>query len=413
MKLNYVFNITLFVIAAFFSLTAKLPVLETGQFILALFLFLLFSMLYNHLNMTTKTGATDIDYGISYGLAIALFTGPLGLFIYQIVYRTSVYLIRKVRKEHRNNAGINTVYNIGSFTLANVAGYYIFYALISYFAQIPFGFWLLIVLLIVVTMYFSDALLLAMLYLDKSIQTREEAWVFIKDRSLLDLLKTSFTNGLLFIFLIEGRWELLIALFLLNYLVSRSVALRSQNLQHKMERDKFEDMAYTDYLTGVRNRAFMAKTMHSASMLSVPVGVVVADIDKFKQVNDMYNHAVGDEVIRHFALLLQNNLDKDDFLFRTGGEEFTMLLRGRSFSETEEFLQKTRRIVEESVVEAAFNDEIVRISYTASFGLSYDKFLDNSAMEKGYIHADNLLFESKRSGRNIVISKDYRIPVEA
>ncbi|MFA1822100.1 hypothetical protein ACDX78_18260 [Virgibacillus oceani] len=49
--------------------------------------------------------------------------------------------------------------------------------------------------------------------------------------------KTAFSNGLLFIFLLEQRWEMLVALFLLNYLVSRSFLVKSKSAQHKMERD--------------------------------------------------------------------------------------------------------------------------------------------------------------------------------
>ncbi|MBW9235010.1 GGDEF domain-containing protein, partial [Leptospira santarosai] len=54
------------------------------------------------------------------------------------------------------------------------------------------------------------------------------------------------------------------------------------------------------------------------------LGIVVADIDKFKRINDNYNHAVGDRVIQHFAEVLKAHTTKEDCVFRSGGEEFTI-----------------------------------------------------------------------------------------
>ena len=121
-----------------------------------------------------KQGKLDIDYGISYGLAFALFAGPYGVFLYQVVYRTSVYLLRKVKKENAQIQCIDTLYNIGAFTLSNMAGYYLFYALIPYFS--PVSIWLLVAypFLNGITMYMSDLTLLTLLYLEKSIQTRQD-----------------------------------------------------------------------------------------------------------------------------------------------------------------------------------------------------------------------------------------------
>ncbi|HJF31943.1 MAG TPA: GGDEF domain-containing protein, partial [Sporosarcina psychrophila] len=197
-----------------------------------------------------------------------------------------------------------------------------------------------------------------------------------------------------------------IALFMLNYIVSRSFVLKSQNMQDKLERNQFEEMAYTDFLTGAGNRAFMDKQMGQSTLYETPFGVVVCDIDQFKKVNDTFNHAVGDTVIIHFAKLLQDHLEKDDFLFRTGGEEFTLFIRNRNYDEVKRLIEGLRLAVEGSFVEAEFKGETQYISYTASFGLFYKHFTDHSCIEKGYTHADNLLFDSKRTGRNIVIAED-------
>src|SRR6185437_5619847 len=151
MKRSTIFNLSLFVIATILAMTAERVELDSDSFFIALFLFWIFLLLYEHLRQTTKMGKTVIDYGISYGLAFALFAGPLGVFIYQVIYRTSVYLLRKAQKEQRPDSGIHVFYNIGSFTLSNIAGYYLFYALIPYMNAIPFGFWFLILFLIGLT----------------------------------------------------------------------------------------------------------------------------------------------------------------------------------------------------------------------------------------------------------------------
>jgi diguanylate cyclase len=61
------------------------------------------------------------------------------------------------------------------------------------------------------------------------------------------------------------------------------------------------------------------------------IGIVDVDIDKFKKINDNYNHAACDRVIQDFAAALKHYLYEEDFLFRSGGEEFTIFLRNRNF----------------------------------------------------------------------------------
>lgn len=199
---------------------------------------------------------------------------------------------------------------------------------------------------------------------------------------------------------------MLIILFLLNYVVSRSFYEKSQNIQTKLERDKFEQMAYTDFLTGVHNRTFMDKKMAELSSTGENIGIVVTDIDKFKGINDTYNHAVGDKVIQHFASTLKSYLDEDDYLFRSGGEEFTLCLRNRNFEETEALIHKIQSGIQHGSVNAEYNGENIEIFYTASFGLYYYKVNEYISMEKAYILADELMFESKQLGKNRVSCKN-------
>jgi diguanylate cyclase (GGDEF)-like protein len=195
---------------------------------------------------------------------------------------------------------------------------------------------------------------------------------------------------------------MVVALFLLNYLVSRSFVEKSKSAQHKMERDKFEQMAYTDFLTEVYNRAFMDKKMEELNGMSEKIGIIVSDIDSFKDINDNYNHAVGDRVIQHYAATLQSFLKEDDYLFRSGGDEFTIFLRNRSFKECTELVEVIRRGVENKPV--VIEDQ--RYAYSASFGLYYYKTNDQTDIKKAYVHADNLLLQSKFGDKNRVSFKN-------
>ena len=195
---------------------------------------------------------------------------------------------------------------------------------------------------------------------------------------------------------------MLISLFILNYIVSRSFHSKSQSIQHKLERDKFEQMAYTDFLTGVFNRTFMDKKMAELNQTGESLGIVVADIDKFKRINDSYNHAVGDKVIQHFSATLKNYLSENDYLFRSGGEEFTLCLRKRNFEETVNLVHTMLDGIKNNHVKVDFHGENLSITYTASFGLYFYTANDQVSMEKAYIQADQLLLQSKQLGRNRV-----------
>ena len=132
-------------------------------------------------------------------------------------------------------------------------------------------------------------------YLSGNINSWSEVMAFFKNRTLFDIGKVAITNALLYYFVMESQWEMLIGLFLLNYVVSKSFVSSQEKAQNELERDRFREMAYTDFMTGLSNRAMMDKQMDEINGTDEVLGIVVADIDKFKQINDNYNHAVGDK----------------------------------------------------------------------------------------------------------------------
>ncbi|MCL6573719.1 MAG: GGDEF domain-containing protein [Bacillus sp. (in: Bacteria)] len=400
---TWVYDTSLFFTALVIAVSSSGLLVDTTMFIKVLLVFLFFSSLYFRIRVYFRNGSTNIDHGISYNLSLVLFTGPLGLFIYETIYRFIVYFYRRWTKTDDPSELSDTFYNIGCFVITNSIAYLLFQHFYVSFQTFPFGLWILLFLLVCLSSYLSGTFMVIVFILLGELKSFKEGYNFIfKGISLLDYGKVAITNGLLFIFLQDGQWEMLISVFILNYIVSLSFYSKSQSTQNKLERDQFEQMAYTDFLTNVFNRTFMDKKMAELNQTEEYIGIVVADIDKFKRINDSYNHAVGDKVIQHFAATLKSNLSEHDFLFRSGGEEFTLFLRKRNFEQTVDFVNEILNRVEENSVNVEYNEENFSISYTASFGLYFYKVNQHISVEKAYIQADQQMLHSKQLGRNRV-----------
>ncbi|WP_087973748.1 GGDEF domain-containing protein [Oceanobacillus rekensis] len=366
------------------------------------FVYLLFTTLYSHLKTVVKTGNVNIDYSISYGLSFVLFAGPLGLFLFEIVNRFYVYFYRKKTGIADEDEFLHTFYNIGGPALLHSLGYFIFYWLYPYVGDISFGYWGLLITIVALIDTLSSILLLIIFHISGNLHTGQDLWDFIKGRSFMDILKKALSNGLLFIFLLEQQWEVLIALFILYYLVSRSAVFQSRSIQDKIERDRFKKMAYTDFLTKVHNRTYMNKVMIELNNTEEEIGIIVGDIDTFKRVNDTYNHTVGDSVIQHFASTVKGMLSDGDYLFRSGGEEFTIILRNRSYIGCVRLVEQLQNSIQNTPAVAQFKSKQITISYTASFGLYFYQSNSETNIKDAYVHADDLLFEAKNRGKNQV-----------
>ncbi|WP_151736515.1 GGDEF domain-containing protein ['Paenibacillus yunnanensis' Narsing Rao et al. 2020] len=398
-----IFDLSLFAAAAALALASPRVIELDSTYWTALLVYWAFSSFYFQLRIVTRSGNSTIDYAISYTSSFGVFAGPLGTFLFEGIYRFTVFLYKKKTKTEDPGEFLDTLYNIGSFTLGGTAAYYLYTLLYPYAAQIPLGYWLLFCLITVVIMLLTSGFLVITFALSGDIKTRKEALnLLLRSRNLLDFTKVMLTNGLLLQLLQMREWEMLLALFLLNYVVSLSFYSKSQSAQHKFERDKFEQMAYRDFLTGTYNRAHMDKMMQELNLGGEVIGIAVADIDRFKKINDSYNHAVGDRVIVHFADTLAAHMQADDILFRSGGEEFTMFLRHKTFEDCLAQIQRILDSVKENSVTAEYEEQDITVSYSASFGLYYYKTGAGRkmSMEQGYIYADQLLLDSKKLGRN-------------
>ena len=157
--------------------------------------------------------------------------------------------------------------------------------------------------------------------------------------------------------------------------------------------------AATDALTGLPNSREVQDTLKRmtahASRTSSPLAALLLDLDKFKEVNDSYGHAIGDDVLAALGITLQATLRASDFVGRYGGEEFVILLPDTGRAEAEQVAEKILGAVA-TITVAGVNRPI-----TASIGLAVlpDDANDSITLLR---NADRALYTAKSNGRNRV-----------
>jgi diguanylate cyclase (GGDEF)-like protein len=155
--------------------------------------------------------------------------------------------------------------------------------------------------------------------------------------------------------------------------------------------DGLTDVSYKKQLDNVLSKEIPRALRHARQL-----SLLMVDIDHFKEVNDTYGHLAGDTVLQGLAGILTKRLRPDDELGRYGGEEFCAILPETSAEGAIKIAEELRKRVEEH----SFVVEGEQISVTVSIGVAeLKKGMDLKAF---YKHADDMLYQAKRSGRNKV-----------
>lgn len=174
-------------------------------------------------------------------------------------------------------------------------------------------------------------------------------------------------------------------------------------------------IAYFDELTGIRGRRALNETF---STLRQPYCVAVVDVDHFKSFNDTYGHDIGDQVLRKVASQL-DRVSGGGEAFRCGGEEFVILFKGRSGSESLSHVERLRRSIEGDVFHVRGPERSKRkreerrrfhkpgknpqhepVKITVSIGVA--EAPEGFSPEQVYKAADKALYRAKQNGRNRV-----------
>lgn len=163
--------------------------------------------------------------------------------------------------------------------------------------------------------------------------------------------------------------------------------------------DLLSKKALIDGLTGLWNRTHLDNrltTEHAhARRYNTHLSCIMADVDHFKNVNDTYGHAFGDDVLRKVAATLTSTCRVDDIICRYGGEEFAILLPGTPHTDAMSLAERLRGAIEA----LTFTHHDTPVKITCSFGVAnLGEIVPPSILEL----ADSALYRAKRSGRNRV-----------
>lgn len=163
--------------------------------------------------------------------------------------------------------------------------------------------------------------------------------------------------------------------------------------------EKYNYLAHHDELTGLPNRRYfheiMNKYIDNKICQSRNMSLVFLDLDKLKMINDKFGHSKGDLLIKEAANILKECLNKDDHIFRAGGDEFILLCF--DIKNNEQATELAEKIIN------AFKRTIVidghQLHITPSLGIVL--YEDNPAnYEDSLIYADNAMYKAKSNGRN-------------
>ena len=179
--------------------------------------------------------------------------------------------------------------------------------------------------------------------------------------------------------------------------------LLEENLEKiKSLQAELEEQAVRDPLTGLFNRRYFQETLEReiarAQREKLSVGIIVMDLDRFKQVNDSYGHKAGDTFLKEIGNLLMRNIRREDAACRIGGEEFVIIMPGASIEVTGQRAELIRSLTEALRVTDAEHGLIM----TMSLGISAYPTL-GSGGEEILIQADRALYQAKKNGRNRVV----------
>jgi diguanylate cyclase (GGDEF)-like protein len=179
------------------------------------------------------------------------------------------------------------------------------------------------------------------------------------------------------------------------------IALENARLHGQVQRQ-----AVTDELTGLANRRRFLAQLEAEVTRSrrngSPLGIILADLDDFKRVNDTYGHDVGDEALRSFAAILEGTVRDVDLPVRLGGEEFAVLVPDTDLEGAALLAERIRQELEASRPHPSG----AQYQLTASFGVSC--FPSAATAEDLLTDADRRLYEAKHRGKNVVIASSDR-----
>jgi two-component system cell cycle response regulator len=187
-----------------------------------------------------------------------------------------------------------------------------------------------------------------------------------------------------------------------NFELNKSTLALEKTLRKRArENEQLKEQVVRDGLTGLNNYRYfhelLDRELDRALRYQRPLGLILGDIDKFKEVNDTFGHQMGDQMLVEIARVFTETLRKSDCVARYGGEEFAILLVETPLESTLAMAERLRELVGQLKVSQGGREARV----TISFGLTaIDQHPFPVTKEEMIRLADEALYEAKRTGRN-------------
>jgi diguanylate cyclase (GGDEF)-like protein len=174
----------------------------------------------------------------------------------------------------------------------------------------------------------------------------------------------------------------------------------TQNIDNLELVAALRDTAVRDPLTGLHNRRHFfdvsATLLANAKRKHVGITVAMLDIDNFKKINDTYGHETGDIVLQSVSAVLSSRMRASDLLARIGGEEFAIVCVNMEHASIPAFFERVRDAIEKADIH---DDDGNAIKITISIGVCPTL---GGSIEEMLKTADEMLYDAKNSGRNLV-----------
>jgi diguanylate cyclase (GGDEF)-like protein len=179
----------------------------------------------------------------------------------------------------------------------------------------------------------------------------------------------------------------------------RETDLRTRNAELEIARERIEYTALHDFLTKLPNRRYLQRVLdeHAIRCAQTGTGIVLlhVDLDRFKQINDTMGHIAGDAMLLRTVGIIKGCLRDDDFIARTGGDEFVIVCTGEP--DVESFTSLAQRMIDGVREPAEYDGHECRFGISVGIASAFGSEVDGRRL---LVNADIALYRAKRLGGN-------------
>jgi diguanylate cyclase (GGDEF)-like protein len=195
------------------------------------------------------------------------------------------------------------------------------------------------------------------------------------------------------------NWDVTAEVALTEDLTRSKALTEARNLELESARARIEHNALHDFLTKLPNRMYLERELEERAQRCATTGkgvvILHLDLDRFKQINDTLGHSAGDAMLTHTAQAIRACLRKDDFVARTGGDEFVVVCD--SDMEMDGFKDLANRLIEAVRKPTSFDGHECRFGMSIGIASAFGAAVDRQRL---LVNADIALYRAKSLGRN-------------